>query len=135
MNAESAVRAALLADATVAALVGTRIGPMKLPQKPTLPAIVYQRISTPGDPPALDGAKAAPKIRIQLSLWAESFDGARQLAAAVEERLDGYSGPNGDGTSLRLVWLANMSDDYEPETGLYRVIADYRVIHTEGVAA
>jgi hypothetical protein len=135
MNAESAIRSALLADPAVAALVGTRIGPLKLLQNPELPAIVYERISTPGDPPALDGAKVAPRIRVQLSLWAASFDAVRQLAAAVDARLSGYSGPNGDGTSLRLVWLANLSDDYEPETGLYRVIADYRVIHTEGVAA
>jgi hypothetical protein len=135
VNAESAIRSALLADPAVAALVGARVVPMKLPQKPELPAIVYQRISTPGDPPALDGAKVAPRIRVQLSLWAGTFDEARQLAAAVDARLNGYSGANGDGTSLRLVWLANLSDDYEPETGLYRVIADYRVIHTEGVAA
>ncbi len=135
MNAETALRVALLADPAIAALVGTRVYPMELPQNPTLPAIVYQRISTPGETPMLKHAQVAPRIRIQLSLWAGTFGAVRQLAAAVDAKLDGYSGPNGDGTSLRLVWLANMSDDYEPETKLYRVIADYRVIHTEGVAA
>ncbi len=134
MNAETAVRAALLADPAVAALVGSRIYPMRLPQNPALPAVVFQRISAPPDGLTIDGRAGRVPIRLQLSLWAQTYDGARALMAAVDARLDGYSGSNGDGTALRLVALKNMSDDYEPETGLYRVIADYRVI-AEGVAA
>jgi hypothetical protein len=135
MNAEAAVRKALVDDPAVAALVGDRITPMVLKQGTTLPAIVCQGISRVPDQPTLEGATARVPIRLQLSLWAATFDGARELAAAVEARLDGYSGQNGDGTGLRLVYLLNMVDDYEPDTKLYRVIADYRVIHTEGVAA
>ena len=135
MHAEAAVRKALLDDPAVAALVGDRVTPMKQQQGGALPAIVFQGISRVPDQPTLAGAVTRVPIRLQLSLWAESYDGARALAAAVEARLDGFSGQNGDGTGLRFVRLLNMVDDYEPETKLYRVIADYRVIHTEGVAA
>jgi hypothetical protein len=68
-------------------------------------------------------------VRLSLSLWALTFDGVHVLAAAVEAALRGYSG-NG----LRLVRLLNMTDDYEPETKQFRVIADYRVIPAEGVS-
>jgi hypothetical protein len=108
---------------------------MLLKQGGTLPAIVYQGVSRVPDQPTLDGVTTRVPIRLQLSLWATTFDGARALAAAVEARLEGYSGLSGDGTGLRFVRLLNMVDDYDPDTKFHRVIADYRVIHTEGVAA
>jgi hypothetical protein len=128
MNAEGATRAAILASAPVAALVGTRVYPMMLPQGPAFPAIVYQRISTVPDM-LVDGPGFAP-IRMQLSMWATTFDGARTLADAVVTALHGYHGGE-----LRLSRLINLLDDYEPDTKLFRVIADFRVHHTQGVAA
>jgi hypothetical protein len=129
MSAESSLRAVLLASPAVAALVGTRVYPMTLPQAPTLPAVTFQRISTVPDH-LLDAESWRVPCRVSLSLWASSFDGMRALADAVTTALRGYSG-NG----LRLVRLLNMTDDYEPETKLFRVIADFRVIPEEGVAA
>ena len=128
MNAEGAIRAAILGSAPVTALVGTRVYPMMLPQGPTFPAIVYQRISTVPDM-LVDGPGFAP-IRMQLSMWATTCDGARTLADAVVTALHGYHGGE-----LRLSRLINLLDDYEPDTKLFRVIADFRVHHTQGVAA
>jgi len=128
MSAEATLRAVLLANGPVAALVGTRIYPMNLPQGPTLPAVTFQRISTVPDYTLEEQSWRVP-IRLSLSLWALTFDGVHALAAAVETALRGYSG-NG----LRLVRLLNMTDDYEPETKQFRVIADYRVIPAEGVS-
>jgi len=128
MSAESTLRAVLLANGPVAALVGTRIYPMNLPQSPALPAVTFQRISTVPDY-TLEEQNWRVPVRLSLSLWALTFDGVHVLAAAVEAALRGYSG-NG----LRLVRLLNMTDDYEPETKQFRVIADYRVIPAEGVS-
>jgi hypothetical protein len=129
MSAESSLRAVLLAAPAVSALVGTRVYPMNLPQAPTLPAIAFQRISAVPD--QLLGVESwRVPIRVSLSLWATTYDGVRALTVAVEAALRGYSG-NG----LRLVRLLNMTDDYEPETKQFRVIADYRVIPSEGVSA
>jgi len=128
MNAEGAIWSAILASAPVTALVGTRVYPMMLPQGPTFPAVVYQRISTVPDM-LVDGPGFAP-IRMQLSMWATTFDGARTLADAVVTALHGYHGGE-----LRLSRLINLLDDYEPDTKLFRVIADFRVHHTQGVAA
>lgn len=130
---ESALRAALLEDSTVAGLVGARIYPLVLPQNPTLPAIVYQRISAPPDPLSLDGPGGRLRTRVQLGLWASTWSGSRTLAAAVREVLHGWSGI-GDGQDVMLIAEANETDDYEPETKLYRVVADYYVHTKENVA-
>ena len=129
MSAESSLRAALLAAPAVSALVGTRVYPMLLPQNPTLPAIVFQRISAVPDHLLGEQGWRAP-CRVQLSLWAATYDAMRTLTIAVEAALRGYSG-----SGLRLVRLLNLTDDYEPETKLYRMIADFRVIPEEGVSA
>lgn len=129
MSAESSLRAALLAAPAVSALVGTRVYPMLLPQSPTLPAIVYQRISSVPDHLLGEQSWRAP-CRVQLSLWASTYDAMRALTIAVEAALRGYSG-----AGIRLVRLLNMTDDYEPETKTYRMIADFRVIPAEGVSA
>lgn len=131
---EDAIRAVLLADPAVAALVGTRVSPLKLPQGGSLPAIVYQRVSTvpllgleaPGGP---------TRSRVQLSLWAATFDQARSLGVAVRDALQGWSGRVGV-EDVRLVSMANWLDDYEagpPER--FRVIADFYVLSMEGAAA
>lgn len=45
-SVEEAIRAHLVADSGVAAIVGDRVYLVQLPQNPTYPAIRYQRIST-----------------------------------------------------------------------------------------
>lgn len=132
---EDAIRAVLLADPDVAALVSTRVWPIKLPQSATLPAVVYQRISTTRDQPALETPIGATRSRVQLSSWASTYGAARQLAEAVHGALNGWSGTAG-GQVVKLVRLATWLDDYEagpPER--YRVIADFYVFSMEGVAA
>lgn len=46
MSASKALRARLIADATMTGLVGNRIYPGRAPQKTAMPYIVYHRIST-----------------------------------------------------------------------------------------
>ena len=47
MIIEEALRAHLAADTDAAAIAGARIYQLTLPQRPQLPALVFQRISTP----------------------------------------------------------------------------------------
>lgn len=132
---EDAIRARLLADPDVAALVATRVWPVKLPQGPTFPAIVYQRISTTSNGVAMESPVGPTRSRVQLSAWASTFSGARQLAEAVVHALNGWSGTAG-GESVQLVRLTNWLDDYEPgPPERFRVIADFYVFSMEGVAA
>ena len=88
---EEALYAHLAADAAIAALVSTRIYPMLVPQDSDLPAIAYQRISRIGQH-SHDGASVPARARIQITCLASTYSGAKALAGAVEDALDGYSG-------------------------------------------
>lgn len=78
----TALRARLIADAGVSALVGTRIFPMIRPQDSALPAVRYQVISDPR-PEHLKGYDGARSSRVQYDCFAETYLGARALANAV----------------------------------------------------
>lgn len=85
------VRTALLADATVAGLVGTRVYPRYLPQGGALPAIALHLISGVPDQ-ASSGPTGPIERRVQVDCWAERYAAAASLAKAVRDRLDGLNG-------------------------------------------
>lgn len=81
----------------VAALVGTRVYPLRLPQTttaPVLPAIRYQRIDTVRAPyrKMATGRGDYAKPRFQVDCFATTPAGAKQLADAVLSILSGFSG-------------------------------------------
>lgn len=125
---EAAIRTLLLADATVAGLVADRIYPLVLPQKPTLPAVTYQRISTP-----IQYAQGGPSLatpRLQIDCWAGDYDSAKALAAAVAAVLSGYKGTTGGLKVLGVFSGGRDSESFEADarpTSLYRNSSDYMV--------
>lgn len=133
----------LLADATIASLVGTRVYPLRLPQKPTLPALVVTRIS--GERIGqLRGAASAAEPRYQIDAWTSpetgGHKGALALGKAVRNRLEGYTGDWSDGGSPAIVVTVAVRfvterDQFEEDIlgGLCRHSADYFVFH--GTAA
>ena len=66
MSLETALRAYVLADAAVTALAGQPMYPRRLPQGPTLPALVYQRIDTRREHD-MDGPDGLPRPRVQVT--------------------------------------------------------------------
>ena len=131
---EKAIRTRLLADATVAALVGTRVYTGKMPQKPTMPLITLTKIDKVSGL-TLDGAVGPNQVRVQVDCWDGGVDGVRALADAVNGNdsqssggpLHGFAGTSAD-ERLRLVeLLSERATIHEPETKLYRVGADYMV--------
>ena len=129
MTLETALRTYTLAGVGVSALVGTRMYPRKLPQGPTFPAIVYQRIDTRRGHD-LAGPDGLPRPRIQITCWATSPAGASELAAAVRLRLDGYRGAWGD-VAIGSCLCVGERDTDDPETGRAGVIQDYMIQFTE----
>lgn len=137
---ETALRSVLLADATVAALVGTRVYTGVMPQRPTLPLITLKKVDKLSDL-TLEDAVGPNTLRVQVDCWAQDgtgtagVDNVRALAAAVNGSddqssagpLHGYHGSAG-GQRINLVrLLVERSTEYEPDTKLYRVSADYAV--------
>jgi hypothetical protein len=132
---ETALRELLETNAGVQAIAAGRVWPLKLPQSAELPALVYQRISTPDPPLGLEGEVGPSRPRFQVSSWAATDGVARQLGAAVRTALHGHSGVIA-GEPIRLMRVANSLDGYEPgPPERFRVITDVVVYTMEGVAA
>lgn len=132
-----AVRAYILADATVAGLIGTRLYPIKVPQAGTFPAATMQKITEPRFGHLRGGgALAAP--RYQIDAWTrESFTGSQALAKAIRDRISGFAGVLEDSTEspatsyLVKIRFDDSRDMFEPDVngGYYRTSTDYVIWH------
>lgn len=109
------------------AIQGTRVWPLVLPQKPVLPCTVYQRIDTAPEY-SHSGPVALENIRMQLSCWATKLTEAKALAEQYRQALGGFSGEMGNQT-VGASFVVNIVDNYDDETGLFRVIVDVRLWH------
>jgi len=133
MSAAKALRARLIGDATLTGLIGTRIYPGKAPQDPTLPYVVYHRISTTRTP-TLNGPTLVPETRIQLDIIATSQASAELVATAIRNRIDGYTG-----TSASVSVLSSVVEDEQDmseaidgsDSIYYRVVMDVLIQHRE----
>lgn len=125
------LRAYLLADAALSALVVTRVFPVKLPQGQLNPSVVYSRISGVGDH-HMRGPSGLARPRIQIDCWAVSADLSSQLARLVKNRIDGFRGEmefgsNSPKDSLTVlgVFFDSERDFYDDGNEMYRVSQDY----------
>jgi len=80
----------LNSSTAIAALVGTRIWPVKRRQKSTLPAITLNVVSDQSIS-ASTGATGYDQARIQVDCWSTSFSGAHGLDIAVKHRLRSFT--------------------------------------------
>lgn len=129
MNAEKAIYARLAAVAGVTALVGTRIYPVLAPQNPTFPHLVYQRISAEriGN---LGADTDMVESRVQVSCFADSYSGTKELADAVRLALQRADGTFG-GVTVDDMWIESDQDIYDPQTRDHFVAIDVLVRHRE----
>lgn len=121
------LRAFLLTDADIAALVDESVHPSVLPEAShrRLPAIVYRVISNEGSF-AHDGPVNLRHPRLQLDVWSLRRDEAEAVEDAVVRALLGYRGPMGD-TGYTAGWrLEDSTDLYEEDTKLHRISLDFR---------
>lgn len=133
MTIAAGLRTFLLADSTIASLIGSgsaaRLYPVKLPQGPTMPAITYQTISGQRVHSA-DGASGLSGPRIQIDCWGSTYAQADALFEAVRKRLDGYRGPAGS-KDIQGAFFDTERDFYEADAELYRKSADFIIWNTE----
>lgn len=105
--------------------VSGRVYYLRLPQTVTLPAITYQRISgAPGM--AHDGPHGVDQRYYQVDIWDTSPDNAVALEEVLKAAMNGYSGAMG-GSSISLAALKSEREDYDPETGFYRIILEWLI--------
>jgi hypothetical protein len=130
---EPALQSFLLDDSALTTLIGTRVWPIILPQKPVLPAVTYSEISAIRGH-TMQGPDGLAFARMQIDSWAKSFKQARILADAVRARLDGFRGDFTDSpptTFAQGIFFETERSMYESEPELFRVSSDYTVVFAE----
>lgn len=99
--------------------VGERIYPMgRREQRGSLPAMTYSLVAGPTSHYSHRGA-TDHEVSYQFDCWADDADDAMDLAAELQEALDGFRGEWGE-YRIGSVFLSIVLDDFEPDTGLYR---------------
>jgi Protein of unknown function (DUF3168) len=135
----SALRFFLLADATVASLVGgsnpttARIFPILMPQDEKNTSLVYNRITEVSDYHLL-GSSHLEQTRMQIDAWAMRPGAASELADAVYDRLSGHAGTVVFGSNspqdfieFRGVFMVSGREDYDGTAELFRMSRDYLI--------
>ena len=108
--------------APLTALIGTRLYPDRLPQSPTLPAVVYFSVSDPGSY-SHDGETDWREEIFQFDCWGVTPLEAISVKNALRGALSGYKGMMGSVTvEAAFVQGGRTMDD--DETGLFRRILE-----------
>jgi len=97
---EQGIRSILVADADVSALVVARVFPWMRQQGTVFPAIVYELDGTEPEQD-LDGYAGMTRAELSISCIAETYGGAKTLAAHVLDALNGYTGTPTDGVNIK----------------------------------
>ena len=113
MTIEADLYSVLAADAGVSALVSTRIYPNLAPESAANPLITYFMLAGTREH-TLPGANNMKRKLVQISCHADTYSGAKALAAAVDSALQN----NG--------YLRNEIDLYDPDTQTHTEITDGR---------
>lgn len=124
---EEVIVSELKAHSGLAALVGTRVYPSPLPQRPTLPAVTYQRISTLPIQSRDSAAAGFERTRFQFDVWASDVSGRSSVATELRNALATIrqaSNPRVDVTLLQ-----DARDFYEADSGRYRAVLDAFIWH------
>jgi len=120
---ETRIRALLIADTDVSALVSTRVWPVQARQAAQLPFLVVHRVSG-GKVNSLSGYSGLEYPRVQIDCYASTFDGTRTLASKVRVAMDGAT-----------TFSALCDDDvttWEEASGIWRTILDFTCGNEEG---
>lgn len=127
---EAVLRSALIANATVAGLIGTRIYPVLAPAAAQLPLVTWRR-SGITRAQTLGGPMGVPQVSVEYSIFAATYETAREIADAMRVTLDGYGGTV-DNTTVRQTALDNESDEFVQLQGsdlpaVYQITQSYDV--------
>lgn len=129
MSLEADLRAYILADPTVAALVGDRMYPLVIPQGSPQPCIVYAKQGRDRQQ-LFCGEDGLYRTGVDIDCYAVIYDDAVTLANAVSARLKNFSGTMGT-TRVPRIFLETEFDLSDLEPGTYRQSQTWAVWHRE----
>lgn len=107
---EAAVRSTLVGNAGVAAIIGSKVYPVLAPASAALPFVTWRRIGVQRQQ-SLSGPVGMPTVLLSVDVFAETYEGVRDLADAVRVCLDGWGGTV-DTVRVANVSLTNEADGF-----------------------
>jgi hypothetical protein len=116
---DDAIYTLLTSDPNLAAQIGDRVHPIRMPQEPTLPALVYQLISG-GTSYSLSGDSRYRDAMFQVSVFDTTFFGCTELVEKVIRSLSAFRGTAG-GIDVQMVRHNNTIDIPEDEPHEYTI--------------
>lgn len=133
MSVETELRTVLLADAAVAAAVGTRVYPWLRIEDTTLPAVVYTMRRSEAEQALAEQATLA-KSTIRYECVATTLAAARDIAEKVRQAIAGTTGTLG-GVGRLAVRFISLEDQFiDPfdgsGDGLFSSTAEFEVHHS-----
>jgi len=138
MSVENGTYQKLRDDNGVSALVGGRLFAGKLPERPTLPAVVYQVVVTADPAYSMSGANRFRIKRFQFDNYAEKHADAVKVSTAIRWALQSFAGTLDDEDDTVVngcIVVADMDFPYEPGGGttgfVHRRLLEVDIQHTE----
>jgi hypothetical protein len=132
---EAVLRSALIANATVAGLVSTRVYPVVAPASAALPFVTWRRVAIRRQQ-TLGGPMGMPVTSVEYSIYGATYEQARAVADAMRSVLDGYGGTLNN-TEVKQTSLEQESDDFVTLAGAelppaYQITQQYDTFWIEG---
>lgn len=109
----------------LAARIGTRCYPLRLPENVTYDAITYQRISTQRVQ-SQDGGSGLVFARFQFSAFSKTFASAETTMAALVAALEGYTD-----VTIESCLSQDQRSFYDPTVRIYRSQVDFLIGYQE----
>ncbi len=125
MSIEADMVTYILTLTAITDIIGTRIYYQKLPDDATLPAVTYNRISSPRSR-THSGDSNLSKPRIQYSCWGITPISVMNLADAFEDEFKSFSGTAGSSTVYATI-VENRLSVPDPESKYYHIPVDLMV--------
>ena len=132
---EQVCRSALLANAAVAALVGTRVYPVIAPATADLPFVTWRRSGVQREH-TLAGPMGTPTVILTVDCYATTYEAVRDLADKCRLVLDGFGTGEAESVIVKNVSLTNEADGFIQLAGgemppVYSVTQTYSVMWVE----
>ena len=132
---EAVCRSVLVANAAVAAIVGTRIYPVIAPATADIPFITWRRSGVQRQH-TLSGPLGMPTVILSVDLYAGTYEAVRDLADKVRLVLDGYGTAETESIVIENVSLDNEVDGFVQLAGgemppVYSVTQTYSILWSE----
>lgn len=104
------MRSVLIGDATLSSQIGTRVYPVIAPASAALPFVTWRRAGIQRQH-SLSAPVGVPRLSVEYSIYAGTYEDAREVADRMRAVLDGYGGTV-DTVTVKQVSLEQESDDF-----------------------